>query len=77
MEYVVNLMDVTVKPSEWARQREDEGCECHLGEICEYLAHEVRGRGEPGARFALKDGVLGAEYTQRRRRGGETNHEIS
>ena len=25
MEYVVNLMDVTVKPSEWARQREDEG----------------------------------------------------
>ena len=25
MEYVVNLMDVSVKPGEWAQQREDEG----------------------------------------------------
>ncbi len=25
MEYVTNLMDVSVDPSEWARQREDEG----------------------------------------------------
>ena len=25
MEYVTNLMDVSVNPSEWARQREDEG----------------------------------------------------
>ena len=25
MEYVTNLMDVSVNPGEWARQREDEG----------------------------------------------------
>ena len=35
MEYVINLMDVDANPSEWARQREDEGW--HVLSVADHL----------------------------------------